>query len=205
MENATKALEIAAGVLMSVLVLGLLIFAYNKLSGVKQTEQDTTEQSQAVNFNKQFEVYNKNGIYGSELLSLANLVNNYNTRESDSQGYAEMNLEVKINKIDEGIYFKSNVYYENKNSHTLTEKYKELSNEVSTLGGTKDVSSNKTYKQLSLLSSKALLGVTYDSVNLTRYKNLLNEQSDIATLTFNVKEVKYDTNGRMTLMSFIQN
>ena len=69
MENATKALEIAGGVLISLIIIGTIVFFYNRISEVKQTEHNTQAEEQAADFNKDYEVYNRNDVYGSELLS----------------------------------------------------------------------------------------------------------------------------------------
>ena len=74
MENATKALEMAASVLIGMLIIGMLVFGYTQISDLKQTEENAKQLEQSNNFNQQFEVYDKEGVYGSELLSLANRV-----------------------------------------------------------------------------------------------------------------------------------
>lgn len=107
MENATKALEMAASVLIGLLIIGALVFVYTKISQTKQVEQDSLSSQQAADFNKKFEAYNRNGVYGSELLSLANLIVDYNNKEANEvKGYKEITLEVSIKvKISNAKYF----------------------------------------------------------------------------------------------------
>ena len=59
MENATKALEIASGVLIALMVLGLVVIAYNRLANEKREEYEATAIEQATNFNVEYEYYNK--------------------------------------------------------------------------------------------------------------------------------------------------
>lgn len=203
MENASKALEIAGGVLISVLVLGLLVFGYNKLTNLKQTQQSATEDEQATEFNKNYETYNKSGLYGSQIFSLANMVKDYNDNQSDAKGYQEMKLTVHI-KYD-GQFFKSKTYNESKDEHELTDEYNKLSSEISRLANKKV--KEKTYKQISSMNSSTLrdfLGNNYSDYK--NYTDLISEQTDVARLTFKQPTVKYDKNtGRIISMEFEQN
>ena len=108
MENATKALEIAASVLIGVLLLGALIFGYNQIAEQKKIEQKNEKARQLSEYNINFESYSKDKVYGSELLSLANEIINYNTRKAtDESGYQKIELEVTIkNAIIDGKVFK---------------------------------------------------------------------------------------------------
>ena len=72
MENAAKALQLAGGILITLLVITALVYGYSRLSEVKQIEQDNERDQQSADFNLQYEVYNRAGVYGSEILSLAN-------------------------------------------------------------------------------------------------------------------------------------
>ncbi|MCI8273228.1 MAG: hypothetical protein HFJ55_03995 [Clostridia bacterium] len=57
MENATKALLIAAGVLMGILILSLGVFLYRSLSGYVETVQEDMEENALIKFNNQFLKY----------------------------------------------------------------------------------------------------------------------------------------------------
>ena len=52
MENATKALEMAGSVLIGVLLLGCLLFAYTRMSELKDTERKVEVSQQAKDFNQ---------------------------------------------------------------------------------------------------------------------------------------------------------
>ena len=55
MENATRALEMAGSVLIGVLILGCLVFAYTRMTELKDIEHKTEVTEQAGDFNKDYE------------------------------------------------------------------------------------------------------------------------------------------------------
>ena len=73
MENATKALEMAGSVLIGVLLLGCLLFAYTRMSELKDTEHKVEVSEQAKDFNQDYETYNRNNLYGSDFRWLIRL------------------------------------------------------------------------------------------------------------------------------------
>ena len=87
MENAAKALQIAGGVLLSLIIIGALVYGYQHLSELEQIREDAEGTAKAADFNGDYEVYNRTGVYGSELLSLANKMEDYNIKQADAQGY----------------------------------------------------------------------------------------------------------------------
>ena len=95
MENASKALVMAGSVLMALMVLGAFMLMYNKFANFEQTKTDIDESSKLTNYNHKFEQYNRT-IYGSELLSLANLREDYNKAQSDIKGYQKVEIKVSM-------------------------------------------------------------------------------------------------------------
>lgn len=121
MENASKALLIASGVLLAMLIVMLLLFFGGRIKEF-YTEQGQIDDIENVEvFNKQFTNYERNKVYGYELISLANMVEDYNNRHS---GAAEAKNDEKYNPITLVISFKDNVenakskiWYENTGDH----------------------------------------------------------------------------------------
>ena len=60
MENATKALEMAGSLLIGVLLLGCLLFAYTKMTELKDTEHKVEVRQPAQDCNQDYEAYNRN-------------------------------------------------------------------------------------------------------------------------------------------------
>ena len=83
MENVSKALQIAGGVLIAVLVISLIVYGYSQLRKY-QSNQDEIKQVQQVNqFNKKFEAYN-GAISGYKLYSLTNLAIDFEEQEDSN-------------------------------------------------------------------------------------------------------------------------
>ncbi len=207
MENATKALEMAASVLIGMLIIGALVFLYTKINQTKQTEQDALSTKQASDFNKKFEGYNKNGLYGSEILSLANLIEDYNKKEANEvKGYQPVELSVTIKGISGAQVFTTTTY----NSSNFTSKYSELSEKIT--------KANKTFKGKKVSywanSSSELRYNFSDSTNPTLskmqeyikdYNTLVTEQEDVARKIFKCTKVEHNkNNGRITKMYYLE-
>ncbi len=82
MENASKALLMAAGMLIALVIISALLLMFNNLSNYQQAGTQNIRESQVVDFNNQFETYNRNNVRGSDLYSLLNRVTDYNRRKS---------------------------------------------------------------------------------------------------------------------------
>ena len=83
MENASKALLMAGGVLIALLVIGALLLMFNNLSTYQNTNNQNEKETQIVEFNNQFETYIRKDVRGSDLYSLLNKVADYNSRKTD--------------------------------------------------------------------------------------------------------------------------
>ena len=82
MENASKALIMAGSVLIALLIIGALILMFNSLSSYQKTNVEGTRSSQIVEFNNQYDTYDRKNVRGSDLYSLLNKVIDYNRRQS---------------------------------------------------------------------------------------------------------------------------
>lgn len=94
MENASKALIMAGGVLTALLVISLLVYARQSLKEYGEAKEQTETLSQTSEFNQSFDAYNREGVYGSELLSLANLVDSYNKENEKTADYTPLSMSV---------------------------------------------------------------------------------------------------------------
>lgn len=96
MENASKALLIAAGVFLAILILSALVVFYNQVSSFYTAEHEATVIEQAKEFNAKFENYHRNNIRGSDLISLMNRVIDYNSTQSYFEGTNYERIRVNI-------------------------------------------------------------------------------------------------------------
>ena len=95
MENATKALLIAAGALFAVVIISIVWIAYGNLTGYYNAKQDNINQEQLSAFNNEYAAYDRE-LTGFELISLINKVSDYDKNKADAEGYARMTVNVKI-------------------------------------------------------------------------------------------------------------
>lgn len=84
MENASKALLIAGGVLIALLIIGALILMFSNLTAYQQSNSRNVESDQIAEFNKQYETYNRNDVRGSDIYSLVNKVVSYNRTKTNN-------------------------------------------------------------------------------------------------------------------------
>lgn len=103
MENATKALLIAAGMLLAVMIISLLVAGYNQISAYYRQEQELLSTEQLDKFNKQFQNYNREDIRGNELISLMNKIIDYNVTQSYQEGTNYERIKVTITIGDNSI------------------------------------------------------------------------------------------------------
>lgn len=86
MENASKAIIMAGSVLLTIAMVSLLIFGWNKFSAYYSSDDDLADIDDLTKFNLQFTNYERDDVHGYELVSLSNKVYDYNTRRSDATG-----------------------------------------------------------------------------------------------------------------------
>lgn len=145
MENASKALIMIAGVLIALMIIGALLLMFNGLSSYQMVGQQNTREAQVIEFNNQFETYNRKDVRGSDLYSLVNKVVDYNRRKStegtgaNDEGqylaYQPMTIKFTINPITElsadggaNRLIKSNNYEIGSTTNTFENVYKTIEN-----------------------------------------------------------------------------
>ena len=86
MENASRALLIAGGVLLSLLVIGALLMLTNMLSANARDAEELREQRQIADFNSRFEAFNRRLLTGQDVISLINMAIDNNNRPDFDEG-----------------------------------------------------------------------------------------------------------------------
>ncbi len=94
MENATKALTIAASVLIALMIISVLIYMFSQIKETTDQDEKAKALEKTLAFNAEFESFNRKNVYGAELMSLINKIYDYNEREVDEKGYMELKAEV---------------------------------------------------------------------------------------------------------------
>ena len=182
MENASKALIMAAAVLIALMITGALLLMFNNLSNYQETDTQNTRESQIVEFNNQFETYDRNNVRGNELISLTNRIIDYNERKTSDisdEKYEKMVIEIKGIKPE-------NFLYEQNNSILIKTSYNQDNIKSELLNEIQRIEKKYEIKYISKLVSN-ISNVVDDNNGENKAKEILNK----STIKFN--EVKDDT------------
>lgn len=109
MENAARALEIAGGVLIALLIISLFVYMFNQVSYHQATQNQNLETQKLEAFNKTYEAYNKSILYGADVISVINMArsNNYlETMNGDPYDATDANYINVTFKLNEDIITK---------------------------------------------------------------------------------------------------
>jgi len=110
MENASKALLIAAGVLVGLILISMILFTHNQISNYYETKEQNKEIEQIDAFNKQYIAYNRDNVRGSDLLSLVNKIIDFNSPKIDFANDIPITISIRIEN-DEDKDNAPNIYY----------------------------------------------------------------------------------------------
>lgn len=134
MENITKALLIAGGVLLAIMVLSLIVILWNQMSGYFAEEHSAKMVEQTVEFNNKFENYNGQTIRGNELISIMNRIIDYNNLYTGNMGqydriiiYVDLKGDANEFAYDGNADLFPNDPIENKSNDTEIRRISELS------------------------------------------------------------------------------
>ena len=87
--NMAQALKLAGGILVALVLISGLTIMFGKLSPSQNTLEDIKAFEQTIAFNKEFEVYDKDIMYGLDVISAINKAASYNKTYIDEYGYTE--------------------------------------------------------------------------------------------------------------------
>ena len=144
MENSAKAIIIAGGMFILIMVITLLVIFGRSLSSYMQDQHDKEMVKQITEFNNKFANYQGTELRGNELISVLNRVIDYNALEAGEYGYDPVRVEIdlvdrnaldsviKFNSKDENFLFKKNVS-KIKNSKDSDDELKTISQKGTTI------------------------------------------------------------------------
>ncbi|NLC88054.1 MAG: hypothetical protein GX682_04695 [Clostridiaceae bacterium] len=207
MENASKALIMAGSVLIAIVVISLLVIFFGNLRGLQNTTQSVEQVEQATEFNKQYDAYARD-VYGSELLSIANKINDYNERIAENDQYTQITLAVTIQNDIDNEYFKKGTYTTN----SLIQKVENLEDKINSIGSQKIISSanKKVSRKVSKLATMRTADIEALGFTTTQYQELVSQYNSYKTLLTEIKSktfkfVNFDYEkytGRITKMNY---
>ena len=226
MENASKALIMAGGILIALLVIGALVLMFNQLSYYQRTETDSEKTQQLADFNKEYLKYTYDDKKGYELISLVNKVIDYNIKEEvgNSVDYTKK-ITVVINmkefKSKYGVknitsLFTKDTYTINnsntifsadlnnfrsmENTYTLSAMNK-LSANYDTLKQAKAENQNSYETKIKEIVGKVVKNNSGNTISLTEIEQY-REYSEFKSSTFKPGNVEYHNNGQVKQLSF---
>lgn len=83
MENATKALEMAAEVLIGILILSVIVYFISVVQGMQQKQDILQDEEKVRQYNEEWNIFNKTMTYGADVISVANKVIDHNEKYND--------------------------------------------------------------------------------------------------------------------------
>lgn len=107
MENASKALLMAGGILIALLIISMLLLMITNIGDYQRTKDNSAKAIQVSKFNRDFEKYtDDDGIKGTDIVSLINKIADYNSKQdentkssSGTTNYVDYNIKMTITII----------------------------------------------------------------------------------------------------------
>lgn len=128
MENASKALLMAASILIAMMVIGIGTYVFNMFSTFSKEQQEELYAHQLAEFNAQFTKYETmEDINIHDIISLANYAKNYNEDNGITDDTDPVYISVNINNIGmdgRNLQEANNDTKNNLIKNTITNKYK---------------------------------------------------------------------------------
>ena len=100
MENAAKALLIIGGILLAIMTLSSLLYMAQVTSRMADEQDEKVAIRQKTAFNSEYESYNKNAMYGTDVISVVNKAIVNNEKMSASATEERYYINIKITLID---------------------------------------------------------------------------------------------------------
>ena len=103
MENASKALLMGGGMLIAILTLSLVVFAFNSIAQNYKTQDEVEVVKQVTAFNSEYESYNRKLLRGTDVISLCNKAMDNNER---NYGIADKQINIQFQMAEAFVYKK---------------------------------------------------------------------------------------------------
>lgn len=96
MENASKALAMAGGILLAIIIIAVLMYVVQNTASLKKTEQEREISEQVSKFNMEYESYQKSLLRGTELVSIINKAIANNKKYEDNEKVYDIDIQFKL-------------------------------------------------------------------------------------------------------------
>ena len=119
MENASKALLIAGGVLIAILIVSVLVVTLNIVNSNQRTREKALATEQLAEFNQKYEAYKK-ALRGTDIITLKNMAKSEGNAVTVKVTNGTEEIDVSIEKNKTAIFACTKVEYNNGRISALT-------------------------------------------------------------------------------------
>lgn len=120
MENASKALLIAGGVLIAILIVSVLVVTLNIVNSNQRTREKALATEQLAELNQKYEAYNKKALRGTDIITLKNMAKSEGNAVTVKVTNGTEEIDVSIEKNKTAIFACTKVEYNNGRISALT-------------------------------------------------------------------------------------
>lgn len=110
MENASKALLIAGGILFALITLALVTYMATSITRMTEAQDEKAAAEELVAFNKQYEAYHKSVMYGVDIISVYNKAEDSNGKNDFKINIIVCDKDGNTISISYGTEFKTKIF-----------------------------------------------------------------------------------------------
>ena len=104
MENASKALLMAGGVLLAILIISLVLLLNTSITNFENAQNNEKEKREIVAFNREYEAYNKSVLHGTDIITVVNKAIEHNKKMSVSESETPYYINIKIEIPEDNLF-----------------------------------------------------------------------------------------------------
>ncbi|MBS5853856.1 MAG: hypothetical protein ACLSW4_04880 [Clostridia bacterium] len=212
MENAAKALTIAGGVLIAVMLAVLVYYVFTQWGESQKMQQEDVDTVKIEEFNKSYLSYEK-VLYGSELLGLVNKMSDYNISDDVRyNAYGTMDLKVEIKLLSgstDNLFNRTGTYSLSTVKRTIDDVMRKTVEKYS--GKVSDSqweflakSSNNSEQSFDDLCQELNISSSVNRRELQEAAKEYYKYVQFKRMKFKHKETTFYDTGRVKMMSFIE-
>lgn len=212
MENAAKALTIAGGVLIAVMLAVLVYDVFTQWGESQKMQQEDVDTVKIEEFNKSYLSYEK-VLYGSELLGLVNKMSDYNISDDVRyNAYGTMDLKVEIKLLSgstDNLFNRTGTYSLSTVKRTIDDVMRKTVEKYS--GKVSDSqweflakSSNNSEQSFDDLCQELNISSSVNRRELQEAAKEYYKYVQFKRMKFKHKETTFYDTGRVKMMSFIE-
>ena len=194
MENASKALIIAGGILLALMTLSLVVYMSTYTSRMVDAQDQQKAAEELAAFNTEFEAYHKSVMYGTDIITVCNKAIDYNksaTEKIDIELTISSDYKRTTETIKQYSTGRESTKVKDDTGHSLS-------------AGTYSILSNDNLISFFNQSATDTLGAPEEKGSYTETVNIYSALTTFKRSTFSCSGVEYYDNGRISKMTFAE-